>query len=68
MLLDMPNNTQDLFTELQKRVVKLPQDDRNAFVIDLMKFLTDWQFAYLTYISNSTADKTEEPRRGSEWH
>lgn len=49
MLIKIPASTKQLFTELEKATNELPSDDRNAFVLDLMKFCTDWQFAYLAF-------------------
>ena len=47
MILKLPSSTSDLFNELDAALQKLPQRDRNMFVLDLMKFCVDWQFGYL---------------------
>jgi hypothetical protein len=47
MILKMPATTSELFNDLAKAVETMPQGDRNIFVLDLMKFCVDWQFAYL---------------------
>ena len=47
MIVKIPPTTALLFEEIEKAVSKLPQRERNAFVLDLMKFVVDWQFALL---------------------
>ena len=47
MLMKLPNTTEDLLKDLDDGIKKLPQRDRNMFVLDLVKFCIDWQFAYL---------------------
>jgi len=49
MLVAIPTSTTALFEELDESVKKLPKEDRNAFVLDLMKFAIDWQFSYLAF-------------------
>ena len=47
MIVKIPPTTALLFEELEQSISKLPQRERNAFVLDLMKFVVDWQFALL---------------------
>lgn len=49
MIAEVPKNTSELFEKLKEKTEKLPQADRNAFTLDLMKFCIDWQFNYLAY-------------------
>lgn len=47
MILQFPSNTKELFEKLDEAIQKMPQSERNMFVLDLIKFSVDWQFAYL---------------------
>lgn len=49
MIVTLPSTTKELFEQLEESLSKLPQKDRNTFVLDLMKFCIDWQFAYLAF-------------------
>lgn len=49
MIVKLPETTKELWEQLEESVTKLPQKDRNSFVLDLIKFSIDWQFAYLAF-------------------
>lgn len=47
MIYTFPTTTDDLLAQLKASIAKMPQADRNSFVMDLTKFCIDWQFAYM---------------------
>ncbi len=51
MIIQIPSTTKELMGEIQEAADKLPSEDRNAFVLDLIKFCADWQLSYLAFKS-----------------
>lgn len=57
MIYKLPPTTDQLLEDLKNALDDMGQEDKNAFIIDLIKFCLDWQFALMAF-------KTQEKTNG----